>query len=1147
VDPSSGSLTLGGTATDVPTTTPMTNFGYAVGLQTSLSAQNSFQFDNFSIKLNNLPGSLTPAPTTSSNQIFCNGASVANLQSQGTNLKWYASATGGLVLASDVALTSGNYYVSQTIDAVESSRTITLVTLNDSQITASANNVCSGTPVTITASTNSVGTSTLPANLQNGLVGYWPFNGNANDASGNNNNGTVNGATLTTDRYGNANSNYTFGQGKFIRTNSIIPNCKNNFSFSTWVNPSSLITVPSENTLVSAPNQCVIHPTHGSCFGPESTNSGAGLYVGTNGIVVIEHSHVYVRTALVYGGSITDWNLITVVYENKVPKLYINGQYIKTGIADVRDVHASSGFDNTTFANYSNSGFGASFNGPTNQGIFFDGQIDDISIWNRTLSTSEIAQLYTPPTTYLWSTGETTATINPTPRATTTYWCDITVNGVTCRKEITITVLPITIPTFTLIASTCAGTNLTALPTTSTNGITGTWSPALNNNQTTTYTFTPDAGQCAATTTQTITVNPFPVAPSVSSTQTFCTGSSPTVASLSASGTNIQWYSTASGGTALTTSTILSSGTYYASQTMGTTSVPANGLLAYWGFNGNANDSSGNNNNGIVNGATLTTDRFGNANAAYNFDGISNSISVPANENFTQNPISYSFWFNKAGSGNPCNGNEAFEVIFSTGSYSQSRDVTLAQGTPHYMGIFRSIPSGCEDQLTQQANYTLNTWNHAVVIYEANLVKVYFNGDYIGSTPFTCSPYSANTTCYIGASNPSIWACIAYFNGKIDDLAIYNRVLSDTEVLNLYNGNIEYSCESPRSEVAVTITPQVTPIFTPIASSCLGETINPLPTTSTNGVTGTWSPAINNNETTTYTFTPNGGQCINTTTMTIIVNPTIIPTFTEIGSVCIGIPLAPLPTTSINGITGTWSPAINSNATTTYTFTPYAGQCATNTMQTITVLVPLESSPISFLSPPVGIGSQMWTSTNLEVTTYCDGTPIPQVTDPVAWANLTTGAWCYYNNDPSKGSVYGKLYNWYAVAGIHDELSKTNSTKRKKLAPIGWHVPTDTEWSTLTTSLGGENTAGSAMKELGFNHWSPSNTDATNTSNFAGLPGGCRFFGSFTTLGNYGFWWSFSDTFPKLGGSVSLSHSLGSVNKTINDKTLGFSVRCVKD
>ena len=85
----------------------------------------------------------------------------------------------------------------------------------------------------------------------------------------------------------------------------------------------------------------------------------------------------------------------------------------------------------------------------------------------------------------------------------------------------------------------------------------------------------------------------------------------------------------------------------------------------------------------------------------------------------------------------------------------------------------------------------------------------------------------------------------------------------------------------------------------------------------------------------------------------------------------------------------------------------------------------------------VTIGTQIWQSTNLDVTTYRDGTPIPQVTDPTQWANLTTGAWCYYNNDPANGTIYGKLYNWYAVAGIHDT---DPSTPNKILAPQGWHV-----------------------------------------------------------------------------------------------------------
>ena len=92
------------------------------------------------------------------------------------------------------------------------------------------------------------------------------------------------------------------------------------------------------------------------------------------------------------------------------------------------------------------------------------------------------------------------------------------------------------------------------------------------------------------------------------------------------------------------------------------------------------------------------------------------------------------------------------------------------------------------------------------------------------------------------------------------------------------------------------------------------------------------------------------------------------------------------------------------------------------------------------------IGTQEWVSENLNVSKYNDGTIIPQVTDPTAWSNLTTGEWCYYDNDPANGLIYGKLYNYYAVAGIHDN---DPNTPNKFLAPAGWHVPTDVDWWTI--------------------------------------------------------------------------------------------------
>jgi hypothetical protein len=131
--------------------------------------------------------------------------------------------------------------------------------------------------------------------------------------------------------------------------------------------------------------------------------------------------------------------------------------------------------------------------------------------------------------------------------------------------------------------------------------------------------------------------------------------------------------------------------------------------------------------------------------------------------------------------------------------------------------------------------------------------------------------------------------------------------------------------------MTIVVNPNVTPTFTQVAPICSGGTLAALPTTSNNGITGSWSPALNNLATTTYTFTPGSG-CFTTATMTIVVNPNVTPTFTQVAPICSGGTLAALPTTSNNGISGSWSPALNNLATTTYTFTPGSGCFNTATM-----------------------------------------------------------------------------------------------------------------------------------------------------------------------------------------------------------------------
>ena len=194
------------------------------------------------------------------------------------------------------------------------------------------------------------------------------------------------------------------------------------------------------------------------------------------------------------------------------------------------------------------------------------------------------------------------------------------------------------------------------------------------------------------------------------------------------------------------------------------------------------------------------------------------------------------------------------------------------------------------------------------------------------------------------------------------------------------------------------------------------------------------------------------------------------------------------------------------------------------------------STPTPQNETTVSVCNQVWMTKNLDVTTYRNGDAIPQVTDPTAWANLTTGAWCYYNNDAANGSIYGKLYNWYAV------------NDPRGLAPQGWHVPSDVEWTTLETCLGGSSVAGGAMKEAGLMHWLSPNTGATNSSGFAGLPGGSRYYdGSFFSVGYDGYWWSSTEDHSTNAWDRFLDYDYSVVYKNYDNKANGFSVRCLRD
>ncbi len=184
----------------------------------------------------------------------------------------------------------------------------------------------------------------------------------------------------------------------------------------------------------------------------------------------------------------------------------------------------------------------------------------------------------------------------------------------------------------------------------------------------------------------------------------------------------------------------------------------------------------------------------------------------------------------------------------------------------------------------------------------------------------------------------------------------------------------------------------------------------------------------------------------------------------------------------------------------------------------------------------VVIGTQTWMAENLNVSTFRNGDTIPEVKNDEEWLKAGENkqpAWCYNINDKSKGMIYGKLYNWYAVNDL------------RGLAPEGWNVPTDEEWTLLTDYLGGEEVAGTKMKSS--NGWIE-NRNVTNESGFSGLPGGSRDpDGAFFGVGYGGSWWSSTEIGTFNARSLDLGYDDGNVYRSFGTKHYGFSVRCLKD
>lgn len=224
--------------------------------------------------------------------------------------------------------------------------------------------------------------------------------------------------------------------------------------------------------------------------------------------------------------------------------------------------------------------------------------------------------------------------------------------------------------------------------------------------------------------------------------------------------------------------------------------VPTNGLVGWWPFNGNANDESGNGNNGTVNGSTLTTDRFGNTNKAYSFDGVNDFIEIAYNNSLNNSTGSVSAWIKT-------NGLLSNDQMLIYGQGQGRPTICVNSSNNHKARLqwhqqLNGNPNGWA-MVTSLSDIDNSQWVNIVGVYDTIMLKIYINGvlesNYISNyTQWNCSQY----TYHIGGFNATSISCggslgiSQVFNGQIDDIGVWNRALTQQEITDLYNGNICY-------------------------------------------------------------------------------------------------------------------------------------------------------------------------------------------------------------------------------------------------------------------------------------------------------------------------------------------------------------------
>ena len=620
--------------------------------------------------------------------------------------------------------------------------------------------------------------------------------------------------------------------------------------------------------------------------------------------------------------------------------------------------------------------------------------------------------------TYAWtpSAGLNDATIaNPiaSPIATTTYNLIVTQGGAVCTGtgSVTVTVNSTITPTFATINPICAGTAAPTLPTTSTNGISGTWLPSTISNTTTgNYTFTPSSNPCATPVTITVTVNST-ITPTFATINPICAGTTaPTLPTTSTNGISGTWNpstisNTTTGNYTFTPSSNPCATTVTITVTVNSTITPTfatinpicagttaptlpttstNGISGTWSPSTISNTTTGNytftpSSNPCATPVTITVTVNSSIPPTFaTINPICAGTTAPTLPTTSTNGISGTW--SPSAINNTTTGNYTFTPSSNPCATPVTITVTVNSSITPTFATIDPICAGTSAPtlLTTSTNGISGTWSPSTISNTTTGNYTFTPSSNPCATPVTITvTVNSSITPTFATINPICAGTIAPTLPTTSTNGI-SGTWNPAVVSNTTTGNYTFTpssnpCATPVT-ITVTVNSNITPTFATINPICAGTTAPTLPTTSTNGISGTWSPSsISNTATGNYTFTPSSNPCATPVTITVTVNSTITPTFATINPICAGTTAPTLPTTSTNGISGTWNPSVVSNSTTgNYTFTPSSNPCATPVTITVTV-----NSTI--------------TPTFATINPICAGTAAPTL--PTTSTNGISGTW----------------------------------------------------------------------------------------------------------------------------------------------------------